>query len=121
MGIFSSRASCRIGEVGRATWEIAQASRITADGVYKFAISATGLYDSVLMKVDAIDIPSITFSAKVVAAFSAYIAVEGVVSQKKISMSLEKIETHLWFIARHAEAKDNSYLAGNKGESGSDL
>ena len=96
-------------------------SRITADGVYKFAISATGLWDSVLTKINAIDIPSITFSARVVAAFSAYIAVEGVVSQKKISMSLKKIERHLWVIAQHAEAKDNSYLAGNEGESGSDL
>jgi hypothetical protein len=50
--------------------------------VYTAAISATGLFDSVRTKVDAIDIPSITFSAKVAAAFSAYIAIEGVVSQK---------------------------------------
>jgi hypothetical protein len=121
MGIFSSRISRGAGEVGQAAWEVARASRIAADGVYTAAISATGLFDSVRTKVDAIDIPSITFSAKVAAAFSAYIAVEGVVSQKRISTSLEKIEKHLWVIARHAEAKDNSYLAGNEGESGSDL
>ena len=80
--------------------------------------SARMTLDSIRTKVDAIHIPQISFYAKIAGAVGAYTAIQSNLTQKRIASSLEGLAKDL---SRYAEIKNNSYLAGNKGENNTNL
>lgn len=74
----------------------------------------------VLNKVDSINLEKIGFAAKITAAlgasFGAYTAFQNDLGQKRVATALEGIATQLSTIAKNAETKNISYLAGSQGE-----
>ena len=80
--------------------------------------SARMTLDSIRTTVDAIDIPQISFYAKIAGVVVAYTAIQSILTQKRIASSLEGLAKDL---SRHAEIKHNSHLAGNQGENNTNL
>ena len=75
--------------------------------------SARMTLDSIRTQVDLIDIPQISFFAKIAGAVAGYAAIQRYLTHKRIAGSLEGLAKDL---SRYAEIKNHSYLAGNQGE-----